>query len=454
MAGAVPSPGYPIIRLGETFYSHVYGGQTAPNNYNIAWWLRWFAGIKNHPNARKWLSDQSGKYNPMEVAIKTLMSKGDKLAAIEEEIPAVTIPDSDVNFNPFWVSSDSYTLFGGATKNPVPKNVWWMICNNAVGWVTQRWEKKQLNARYLDVVLEYMVFASPANQRIPYWLPPQGIINDEIARAGWNLWKEETGGNNAWMRYIDFSRQRWDGDQRDFQRLDSILGNAESVLRYVSLQEPALRLQEKLEEYFSKRQQLIGQIGAIRGALDVVPDALSPSEQQNLEGMINQFRAIDQELYDKLPEDVWQGEPPQQLSDLGATPAAIAILAIKAAIAIGILAVVAVVLAKLNNIINNGKWYDYANKAQAAAEAEKKRQEELAEQQMSLVDQAVANGSIDKAEGAKRKAQIQEQLARTRLEIDSRLANMASNGPPSSGTGMLFGVAAGAAGVLFLLTRK
>jgi len=280
---------------------------------------------------------------------------------------------------------------------------------------------------------------------------PDGI-DTNVARLGWNEWRRATGGNDAMALFSRASMERWTRQNAESQRLDRLLGGAEKVLRYASLQEPILRLQEKLEELGRKRSAWINTMDAIRDNSDVAKKVFTPAELQHIEAQDHRVRSESMNLYEILPQGTWPGERPQQLSGLGAAP--IVWLAVGAAAAIGYLAAVAAVITVINGALNDAAQRGILDRQQAGIETE--RSEALAQAQ---AERLAAEEIADPTERAAALQRVQswwsgmtEKFDQMRADVRAASSELDEESkPPSENSGaILLGVGALVAGWAFL----
>lgn len=371
----VPPPGYPMTEFGKIIYAAVRQ-QAAPTiRYSMGWWLNWFNDGKADRRVTDWLTAEKRK-NPNSIAVATmevLMQFGPSLVARNQNNPAEQEPTEVYNVTPLVTTLQGWSVWrGGQHDIPLSDEVWRKVVVRYLQWVCREISKGNLGTRALDIAIQYMVLPAPAQRRYPNLSAPAAL--HDLAAQGWALWKVQTGGNEPMAMYNRASMQQWQALNDHFQRLDVALGGAERVLRYASLQEPVLRLQEKLDEFGAKREVVTSALQSFADNEQIARKVLTPEEYAAASRMQQEFYEAQKQLYDTLPKAMWDGDAPSNLSGW------VLIAGVSAVLAIGLLAAVAAAVGALDNIVARQRAMNLQGRIEQelkvlAAQAETNRQE-------------------------------------------------------------------------------
>src|SRR6056297_349202 len=311
---AVPPPGYPMTEFGKTIYAKVRQQAPPSIRYSMAWWLNWFNDVSTDPAMRAWVSETKRR-TPSDISVaaaEVLMQFGPQLVSSNQANPAESEDAQNYRVMPLVTTMQGWSLWSGQHDVPIPEGEWRKVVVSYLQWVCREIAKGNLGTRALDIALHYMVLPEAEDRKYPNLSAPVALKG--LAQEGWHLWKVSTGGNEPLAIYSRSSMEQWQRLNDSFQHLDRALGGAERVLRYASLQEPVLRLQEKLDEFGSKQHTLAAAFETYAENEGAAARALTAREQQDMVDMRQEFYRIQKSLYDTLPKGMWRGEEPSNLS--------------------------------------------------------------------------------------------------------------------------------------------
>jgi hypothetical protein len=425
---SIPAPGYPIAAAGARIYQSIFN-QPAPTQRSAEWWYNWFSQLGSVSQWREWSTAQRSRNatDMLLAAADRLRTWGSRLAAAERKNPGIQTKAEDIPFNPLVTTSQGWSLWrGGAFDTPLSENQWYRIALTHFTWAAKEVEKGVLSTRVIDIIIQHMFLAVPTERRLPVFSAPADVLRNPIATEGWYLWKRTTGGNEAMALFNRDSMQRWEQQNEQFSRLQQTLGNAETVLRYVSMQEPVLRLLERLEEFDVKRQSLANGYRVYVQNRELARGIFTPAEVAQIEQDMQEFRREENDLITTLPAGLYDGKPSPGLSDLGLGIVGAVVIGTVAA---GFLAAVAYTIAKIDNLIARQRGLSVQQRLSASVQeqidqVERNRQESIlaaervqdADRRAQLINEANATASRSLA-----------LLARTQADISQATRDIALN---------------------------
>ena len=438
-----------IIGFGQKVYTELH--QQAYPAFGASRWAMWLTEIGETPKGRAWLAKASAVDKAAFAALQA-----PTLSVRYEEEQNNQPADKDLpRYVGLVTSRDGYSLWSGQYAVPIPDNDWAKVVEQMLRWTVRQCVLTSLPAYCTDIALFEMVLPAPEERKFPNWAPPPALgVDDDptnAARQGWLLWKKQTGGNLPLQVYGGASTRQWQVLDNQFTNLDAVLGGAEKVLRYASMQEPALRLQEKLSELTAKQATLSRMNAAVSENPEVAAKVLTPAEMAEFNRLRSLVAAEERRLYNILPSSMWQGEPP---SGLGGW---VVITAIVGTVAIGFIASVSYLISVIDASIAK----------QRALKLQEKIQQGLEESRMlSLQMQAeciaqVEASKVSEQDKSELRLKCSQQAQATLQVIAQQQANVAQaaaeaskstpQGEQTNGSGMiLLGLSAAVAGYLFL----
>lgn len=371
---AVPPPGYPMTEFGKIVFAGVRKQAPPSIRFSMQWWLNWFGNGPNDREMREWVAAEKRRtpHSVVVSATEVLIQFGDRLAERDQSAPAEQEDAQDYNVQPLVTTMQGWSIWRGQHDIPMVDSEWQKVVVSYLQWCCREIVKGNMGTRALDIALAYMVLPAPKDRKYPNLSAPAALT--DMAQEAWHLWKVSTGGNEPMAIYGRASMKQWQAQHDRFNRLDAVLGGAERTLRFASLQEPILRLQEKLDEFGAKRDVLAQALRVYSENEEAASRALSPEEQAEVADMQGEFYHAQKNLYDTLPKHLWQGDAPSNLAGW------VTVVGVGALLAIGLIGAVAVAISVIDTLIARQRGMNLQGRIERelkamAAQAETNRQE-------------------------------------------------------------------------------
>ncbi|NEN87923.1 MAG: hypothetical protein F6K48_02975 [Okeania sp. SIO3H1] len=444
--------------------SHLYGQHVSTSSWSVARCFEWLGTVKDIPTYRSkitnpggWAQDgteQEGIYSTAAIVLSSPIVDQKRIA---ERVAKVGMEDEDLNVLDSVSTNEGWSFWSGAKSIPLPAYQWRNVLSTHLHWALEQVAKGNAPAAYIDHIIKVMVLPTRLEQKLPSFLPPISLGDDNpdnVATLSWRDWYHATGGTEAFSLYALMSREQAAEINQNIQRLDARLQGAEKILRYASLQEPVLRLQEKLQELGEKRAAWSNATKAVTENKGIAASVLSPAELDSFYADVAAVAKVEQELYDKLPvKSLWPGAAPSDLSGLEGT---ILVVGVTGAVAIGLIGTVSYAISVIDDAIARAKARKTIDKVitaleQARQEAVEMNQRCVLRVQQSEVSDAEKQRLIAKCNenGQATLQSIAQALADT-AQSASEIANNKPQGEKENSGLILLGITALAAGYAFL----
>lgn len=463
--------GYALKQFVAQVARQLYGQEINTSPWSPGSCLRWFAGASRHYQWRDRISGSDGWYHDgndrqrMMASVAVMLASNGWVTNASSKMDEDGMQDDSIATTDLVTSATGWSVWSGQHAVPLAQDAWHRITLTHLGWALEQVAKGNLPGAAIDKIIDLMVTPDPKDRKLPLFNPPPQLgpsqpgpggqdMNDR--RVAWELWRKESGGNRAMRIYGQASLSRWTEMSRDFERLDHILGGAERVLRYASLQEPLYRLQEKLEAMERKRAAFHNVMRVVNENPEAARRAFTPAELQHINAVARQVNQAELEAADKLPSEAWGDNPPQQLSGLGA-PHWLLVVGVTGTVAIGLLFVVEKLIAALNDAANDFTRRSILQRQQNAVAAMQREAQEQAEARRLAAEQiqdpaqraaALAQVSSWWTGMTSRFAQMKAEIAEAGEQLDESKKDD-DEGKENSGL-ILLGIGALAAGYAFL----
>jgi len=379
---AVPAPGYPVAQMGELVYREIYN-QAAPTGRRSTWWFNWFAQINSVQAYRDWAAARRSRNSSDIVlsAAELLRAWGSRLAAAEETYPASQTQPTDIPYLALDTSSQQVS-WGFTSRVGLPDSDWHRVFTSMFAWAANQAGRGTFSIRGIDIILATMVLpAAAVDRKFPRFDPPQALVRSPMAQEGWFLWRKESGGNEPFRIYRAASMEQWREQSDQFARLDSVLGGAERILRYASMQEPVLRLQERIQEFDRKRTTAADGYRVYLQNREIAQQVFTPAERAAIEADIAALREAEREGINSLPPGASGAVPSNLAGGLGAIT--FGLLLVAGTVAIGLIASFAYIIATIDTLIARQRAIGIQQRILEALEVE--RQEALRQREEALL---------------------------------------------------------------------
>lgn len=442
-------PGHSIVIMGEWAYKNVYGSE--PNfSQKPFWWAAWLADAKWNsqlgPKIKQLIASKKAINGPMGAVMEVLCSNlGNKISDVLMDTPDQAGP-GEVQYTTLLVNQA-----GAGQMQPAQ---YYGLTRKATEWAAKAVANRQVDIGYLDLVIVNMGLQSLNSRRLPIWQVPTGPRSTEAEELSWWAFLKAThwaGPGSVISWYDDYSKAAWERQSAAYQRYDAFLGAVETTLKYASLQAPAEKAMQLINEFFGIKSRIDRALNGTSNIIKDFPEAVTPeikaAHQANKDGV----RSIYDTAYAALnPVGLWDGSSVSVagLGDLGAVTAVV--VGIKAAVWITLAGAAAYMVHRITSYL--GAVEDNNNEATRRAmtiqETRLQVTEDEYKRKLALIDKQQKAGSITMAEADRLKGELHAWFNNQAEEIGEKAAEIQKNKTESSG-GMTAGLVA-AGGLLAL----
>lgn len=451
-------PGHSLVIMGEWAYKNVYG--SAPNfQQTPLWWASWLSSAKSNsqlgPKIKQLLASKKQALGPMGAVMEVLTSNmgnriSDALMEGGEQAGPGEVAHTTLLVNQPGAGRMSDQQYYGLTRK-------------ATEWAARAVANRQVDIGYLDLVIVNMGLQQLYDRRLPIWQNPTGPNPTQEEIISWTAFLKAThwsGPGSVISWYSDYSQAAWQAQSAAYERYDQFLGVVQTTLKYVSLQAPAEKAMELIQEFFGIKAKVDAALQGTEKIMRDFPEAATAEQRAKHQANKDGVRSIYDSAYAALnPVGLWDGSSTSVagLGNLGATTAVI--IGIKAAVWITLAGAAAYMVHRITSYLgaveeNNAEVTD---RAMSIQEGKMQVTEEEYKRKVALVDQQLKAGSLTTEEADLRKQELYAWFQTESNDIAEKAAEIQANKTKSSG-GFTAGIVAvtglAAVGLIGYFTMK